>query len=478
MTHRIFNRPVSGSPRLLTTLIFAALLGGCATQTTLEQPTPDLPQQFSVTGSQLQPQKWWNTFADPQLNRLIDQALGGNFNLKAAVARVQQAEALAIKSGASLTPSLDASLDAGKTFHSTADSENLQLGLQASYEIDLWSRLQAAETSAQLDYLASREDLEVAALTLSADVADRWYALLTQEALVKLYQDQLKTLKDQLAIIELRFQNGQQDSEDVLQQQQQIENLRANLVAAESEQQIIQQQLALLLGQSQLSGVRLSRQLPKLAPMPATGIPADLASRRPDLKQAWLTQQSQQQGLIVAEADRLPQIHLSASLLSTSADLSTLVNDWTTGLAASLVAPLFDGGQRKAEVQRQKALVDESVHHYSQAVLEAFSDIETTLTQEASEQQQLDSVQLQLALAKKAETIKWSRYRNGDSSFLEVLTAQKSRLDLEQQQIQSHGQLLANRIAVHRAIAGDLNYAQQVLPTSSMTQQKPSGSTL
>lgn len=475
MVSRMLSHPSQKIRRLSSLLLLSIVVSGCSTQGVISQPAPELPPKFSASGVEAQQQLWWLDFSDPQLNQLIEQALSGNFDLKAVVARVKQAEALAKKSGASTLPSLDATADAGKTFQPGPDPESFQLGLKASYELDLWSRLQAAEESSQLSYLASGENLEIAALTLSADVADRWYALLTQEAFIALYEEQLATLNHQLTLLDLRFSNGQTGADDLLQQQQQIESLSASLNAAKSEQQVIRQQLALLLGQSQLPEINLTATLPELSPIPATGLPAELASRRPDLKQAWLELQSRQKDLIVADADRMPQIRLSASLLSSSQDINTLMDDWVSSLAASLTAPLFDGQQRQAEVERQQAVVEEAAHNYSQKVLSAFADIENALTKENAQQQQFDSIDVQLNLAKQSEALKWVRYGNGDTTFLDVLSAQKSRLQLEQQQLQSHGQLLADRITLHRAIAGDINYKSHVaLETTHNTMDKNS----
>ena len=454
----------------VTALLLAVFLAGCSAQQVIEQPAPELPQTFTsqqTTETISSTSSWWLDLDDKQLNLLIEQALDNNFNLRATVSKVRQAEALAVKAGASLTPSLDLTGDAARHFQSGPDYNNLQLGLRASYEIDLWSRLRAAEQSGQLDYLASRENLEITALSLTADVADRWYALLAQIALEELYVEQLATLKHQLQIIEFRFHHGQNPAEDVLQQQQQIENLNARLTSAKYQQDIIKQQLALLLGLSQWYPESLAINLPDLPPLPATGLPSEIASRRPDLKQAWFQLQSQQQNLIIAEADRLPQIRLSASVLSSASHLPQLFDDWAGSLAASLTAPLFDGKLRKAEVTRQKALLEESVNNYSQKVLSAFGEIENALTRDASQQHQWQSTQQQLNLARQAEDIKWTRYRNGGNNFLDVLNAQKSRLDLEQQLVQSHGQLLTERVILHRAIAGDIAYADQVFNEDS-----------
>ncbi|MGI9279565.1 MAG: TolC family protein, partial [Endozoicomonas sp.] len=128
---------------------------------------------------------WWQSFKDPQLNTLIEKALNDNFSLKAATDRLRQAEAVAKQSGAATAPSLNATFDGSHTNQSSGNVDQFQLGLMASYEIDLWSRLAASEASAEFDFLASREELEIAAITLSSEVASHWYELITQQSLIK-----------------------------------------------------------------------------------------------------------------------------------------------------------------------------------------------------------------------------------------------------------------------------------------------------
>ncbi|WP_252178406.1 TolC family protein [Endozoicomonas sp. 4G] len=432
------------------------LMSGCATHNPLSPPETSLPAAFSQSGNKAQTNLWWQSFNDPRLNILIEKALTDNFSLKAATDRLHQARAVARQSGAASVPSIDATFDARHSRQSSGNTDQFQIGLMASYEIDLWSRLAASEASAMFDFLASREALATAKITLSSEVARHWYELVTQESLIKLYDQQIENLTRQLSVIELRFRYGQTPAEDLLQQRQLLENLNAKRLAAEHQKQLISQQLALLTGTTELPSMAIP-ETPELKPLPSTGVPADLLSRRPDLKQAWFKVESQNQQLIMAEADRLPQIKLTASLLSSSSNLSSLMNDWATTLAAGLIAPLFDGGMRKTEVERQEAALSESLNTYSQAVLEAFTEVETALTREQSEQQQLESIDKQLSLALKTEQFKLTRYQNGDSTFLEVLTAQHSRLDLEQQKLISKGNLLAERIQLHRALAGDLN---------------------
>ncbi|WOG26837.1 TolC family protein [Endozoicomonas sp. 8E] len=458
-------------PRCLTIGTLLLLMSGCATQNTLSSPEVSLPTAFSQSGNEARNSLWWQSFNDPQLNTLIEQALTDNFSLKAATDRLRQAEAVARQSGAASLPNVDATFGGSQTRQSSNNVEQFQIGLMASYEIDLWSRLTASEASAEFDLLASQEALAIATITLSSEVARHWYELVTQQTLIKLYHKQIENLTRQLSVIELRFRYGQTQAEDLLQQQQLLENLKAKKLTAGHQKQLTSLQLAVLIGTSTLPSIDIP-ETPELKPLPATGLPADLLSRRPDLKQAWFNVERQNQQLIMAEADRLPQINLTASVLSTSSNFSSLMNDWAANLAAGLIGPLFDGGMRKAEVDRREAALSESLNAYSQAVLEAYTEVETALTREQSGQQQLKSIDKQLSLALKAEQFKLTRYQNGDSTFLEVLTAQSSRLDLEQQKLISKGNLLAERIQLYRALAGDLNTEKLVRHESIASTQQ------
>jgi len=398
-----------------------------------------------------QTSEWWRALADPQLNHLISQALSNNFTFKAAINRLQQSAAQAKQAGASLLPTLEASLDAER-----ADASNtFEFGVMVSYEIDLWSRLSASKQAAQFEYLASQQELDVAAITLSAEIALSWYQAVTLNTLITLYSQQLAVLDKQLAMLTLHQRYGQSDIEDIWQQQQLQQAQQAKLLAAKSELKVIQQQLRVLTGDMQLSLSNLPH-LSTLPALPNVGVPAQLLNQRPDLKQAWFSVQSQQQNLVVAEADRYPQIQITASLLSNSTQLSHLLSNWASELAASLLVPIIDGGMRKAEIEVQQAALNESLNLYTQQVLLAISEVETALTYEQSEQEQLSNLEQRLALASKTSQIKQLRYQNGNAEFLEVLTAEQSKLDLQQQKIESQGNLFALRVSLHRALAGNI----------------------
>ncbi len=447
----------------------STILAGCAstsmpTDSTAVLPQ-SLPQQFTATTTLLRHNeakynemaaKWWRSFNDPQLDSLISHALSNNFSFQAANNRLQQSAAKATQAGASSSPTLDVTFDAERTMQSSDSTSAFQFGVMASYEIDLWSRLSATQQAAEFDYLASQQELDVAAITLSSEIALSWYQAVTLNALIELYSQQLSVLDKQLEMLTLHHQYGQSNIEDIWQQQQLQQAQKAKLLAANRELKVIEQQLKVLTGDLSFALAGLPP-LSTLPVMPNVGVPAQLLKQRPDLKQAWYAVQSQQQSVVVAEADRYPQIQITASLLSNSTNVSDLMRNWVSKLAGSILVPILDGGARDAAIEEQQAMLNESLNTYTQKVIESISEVESALTQEQGEHDQLNNIEQRLELASKTAQIKQLRYQNGSVDFLQVLTAQQSELDLQQSKVESQGSLFALRIALHRSIAGNLN---------------------
>jgi outer membrane protein TolC len=214
--------------RGLLLAIVVTLLSGCS-MTIHDVKTPlAVPAQFSESGTSPLPDKWWESFEDPLLNGLMAQALANNFDFKTAWDRLTQAEAVAHIAGADLFPTLDADTGTTKTrFHESGqngDSGSYILGLTVSYEVDLWGRIQSSRDAAAFDAKASKEDLQTAALTLSAEVADTWYQLVEQYGQLDILNNQIDTNNQVLELVTLQFRTGQVGIADMLQQRQLVES--------------------------------------------------------------------------------------------------------------------------------------------------------------------------------------------------------------------------------------------------------------
>lgn len=450
--------------RAAAALTLGATLAACQTTTQDYQPPVTVPAAFSTTGESALPEKWWLSFDDPVLDRLVEQALSGNLTVRAAWDRLAQAEATAKKAGADLYPTLDgeAGVSGSRQRASTtsgrkeiSNDTNLSLGLSSSYEIDLWGEIRSTRDAAQYDLSASREDVRTAAITLSAEIAATWYQLVEKYGQIDLLQSQVETNEQVLDLTTLRFQRGQVSATDVLQQQQLVESSRGSMIVAQSQARVLEHRLAVLLGRSptEIEVPRINA-LATLPALPDAGLPADLVRRRPDIRKAHFAVLAADRRTAAAVADRFPRLTLNASL-STSGDyLRDLFSNWIGTLAANLAAPLFDAGLRKAEVERTRAVTAEALNDYGQTVLEALQEVEDALVQERHQRRYLDSLEKQIELSDRSLERIRDTYINGGADYLKVLDALLTNQSLERTHLEAQRTLIEYRIDLCKAIGG------------------------
>ncbi len=458
------SRPPS-SARLPAAVLLA--LAACAGPSPDDGPAPPIrvPDRFSGTGILAPPDRWWTALGDPALDALVDRALAGNLDLRAAWDRLDQAEAAARKAGAALWPKASAEADAGRSRSATrtadgqprtfATGNDFSLGVLATYEIDLWGRVRSTRDAAALAARAGREDLDAAAITLSAEVAATWVRLLDQRGQLRLLDAQIRTNEDYLELVTFRFRQGQGSAVDVLQQRQLLESTRAERHRADAERQVLEHRLAILVGQPPDAPVTAAREaLPALPPTPATGLPADLVRKRPDVRAAWFRLREADASSAAAAADRWPRLSLSARAETSADAVRDLFDNWIASLAAGLVAPLFEGGARDAEADRAQAAARERLHRYGQSILVALGEVEDAIARERRQRDVVDSLERQLALSKAAADQTRERYAKGAEDYLRVLTVLLTNQRLERDTLRGRRELIGYRIDLHRALGG------------------------
>lgn len=449
-------------------LLAAALAaGGCATKPGAYDPPVAAPERFSTTGEATLPDRWWTSFEDPVLDALVERALAGSLTLRSAWARLTQAEATARKSGADLYPGLDldagvsgaksrarASATSGKVWRIDTSSE-FSLGLSSSYEVDLWGRVRATGDAAALDAEASFEDVRTAALTLSAEVASTWFKLVETYGQIELLQNQLGTNEQVLELIEFRFRQGQVNATDVLQQRQLVEQRRGDLANVLADAAVLRNALSILLGEMPGTGdIPRVNDLTPLPPLPATGLPGELVRRRPDVRKAETQLMAADRRVAAAVANRYPKLSLTAGVSSSPEYMRDLFDNWLATLAANLVTPLFDGGERKAEVTRTRAVVEESVNDWGQTVLSAIGEVEDALVEESQQQDHIASLEAQMALSEQVIDRMRDRYLAGNIDYVSVLDALLTQQGLERTHLTAKRQLIDYRIDLCRALGG------------------------
>ena len=403
------------------------------------------------------PDQWWRAFDDAPLNQHVDEALGSNLDLKVAWQRLREARSVVDRESASLFPDLEATVDAEARRGSErgADTEQLQLGLRSSYEVDLWGRIRSRVDASRFRLRASAADYQTAALSLSAEVTRSWYRLLEARSQLDLINDQIQTNRDVLRLIEARFGRGQTQSVDVLRQRQLLESTREQKLSIESRIQVLEHQLAVLLGQPPRSAVEQGqRALPDLPPLPETGLPVELVQRRPDVRRAYNRLKAADADLAAAVSNQYPRLTLNASLSTREDEASDLFDNWASAFAGNLVAPLIDAGQRDAEVERSRSVRQQRLFEYGQTILTAFREVEDALIQEKKQRRRIESLEEQLRLANATYKQLRLEYFNGVTDYIDVLNTLTDRQELRRNLLSAELELLEFRIALYRALAG------------------------
>lgn len=423
------------------------------------QPLFQMPAAFSSQGVEPVPEKWWQSFDDPQLNTVIEEAMASNFTIRSAWDRLTQAEQTAIKASASQWPSATYFGGAERTGRDTSGTTTYATdyfaGVSAAYEVDLWGRIKSAQQAAVLDARSAQENVNAAAMTLSAAIAKTWYQLAESKQQEQLIGRQIETNQKILEVIKLQFRQGQVGAADVFSQEQLIQSSRSQLIQVQETIAVLQHQLSILTGKTPgLWWSDASIELVTLGQLPKIDVPAVVIQRRPDVVSAYRTVQAADQRLASAIAAQYPAISLSASVETSGENVSDLFDDWLGNLAANLSGPLFDAGSRKAEAERTRAVLSEKLNTYSQSVLGALQETEDAITQESHQRMYIESLQKQLALAHNVYERTYEYYLKGQLDYLRVLTALVSMQGLEQRELTARRILIDRRIDLCRSIAG------------------------
>ena len=448
--------------RLLFKMIIILLVGfafGCNSEVKTI-PTPvSLLEEFSGTGSSALPDTWWQVFEDETLNELIERALTDNFNLKSVWDRLTQAEAIAEKAGATLWPQANLSGNASRirqeNEYDTIYSNQYSLGISVNYEVDIWGRIRSSRQAALLDVDASREDVHATAILLSTRIAGVWYQLAEAQAQIKIIRKQLDTNDKVLEIITTQFRKGKARVADVLRQRQFVESSRGQLIRAREQVEVLQNELAVLLGTAPGTlETQTEAQLIDLPALPATSVPAELIQRRPDVRRAYLAVQAADQRVASAIADQFPRLSLSAGVETSGMEARDLFDNWLANIAGNLIQPVFDGNRRKAEVKRTKAVLSQTIHQYGEQVLLSLQEVEDALTQERRQAEYLKNLGVQLETSRQVVERTRESYLKGQLEYIRVLDALASFQSLERNHLTAKRLLIDRRIDLCRALAG------------------------
>lgn len=436
--------------------IAALLFWGCRNQKEIADPV-SIPPSFSNSGDAPVEDLWWKSFRDESLNAVVDSALQSNFSLRTAWERLRESNAIADRESSALFPDLEmfASGREDRYSESRENSNQIELGLSSVYEIDLWGRIGSAVDAEQLRAEASLYDYQTAALTLAAEVVRTWYRLADAQNQLSLINEQVETNRNLLELLNNRFEVGQVQSVDVLRQEQLLEATREQKLTAEAEVQALEHQLGLLLGRTPQLGVpSRPEELPDLSDLPETGLPAQLIQKRPDVMRAFTELRAADHDLAAAISNQYPRLSISASASTVSENAGDLFQNWALSAAGNLLAPVFYGGQLRAEADQNEALRNQRFYEYGETILIAFREVEDALIREEKQRESIRSIERQLELADQAYRQLKLRYLNGSGNYLDVLTALDDIQQLRRDHLTARLVLVEYRISLYRSLGG------------------------
>ena len=450
--------------RSITLLLLTSALGGCSLWNEFTKPAVDQPVNWQSTadGSGVWPDTtWWQNFGMAELDRLVVEASAGNLDLRAAVARVAQAQANAKIAGAAIYPTVGVDSTVVRTTRinnsNTSSSNSYQLGLSVGYEVDLFGRIRATENAALARLESSRFDQEALALTVSANVALTYFQLLALRERIALANESLDNSRRLLLLLDEQRRIGTSSDLEVAQQRLSVAQLAGAIPGLRQAERTTLSTLALLLGRLpqnfQVAGQRLSAV--KTPPVKG-GIPSEVLFRRPDVRAAEADLKAAHLDIGAARAARFPRIQLTLDSGVTSTALSGLFGPagFLITLVGGLTAPIFEGGRLQAQQELSQARYEELMETYRTATLSAFRDVENALSGAAQFRQQLAFAREARNQAREAYRLADLRYRAGTVDFITVLDAQRSIISTDDAVVQAQLSQMSALVDLYKALGG------------------------
>jgi multidrug efflux pump len=455
------------------------------------KPTNEVPAQFrdaTTTGWKVGTPsdsyargKWWEVFADETLNELEEAATSHNQSVKAALARVEQARATARVTRSQLFPNLNFDPSLARQKYSPNQIPNFgdvtantfTMPLDLSYEIDLWGRVRRGFESARAEAQAGVADFFTAQLTVQSEVAQNYFTLRSTDNQRGIVRDTLKLRQEAYDVIKSRADAGTGNELDVARARTELITTESELLGLERSRSQLENAIAVLTGRPgpEFTLADVGHYHPAVPAIPA-GLPAELLERRPDVAAAERQLAAANARIGVAKAAFFPSFRLTASGGYVSGELDTLFNwdshVWSIGPSVSL--PIFAGGRNRAGLARARAVYEEAIAHYRQGVLVAFAEVQENLSGLKFLSDQAAVAERAAASAVEAARLARVRYDAGIVSYLDVVEAERTALQVHRESARVQGQRRIATVQLIKALGGGWN--SQILGVAQISEKK------
>jgi NodT family efflux transporter outer membrane factor (OMF) lipoprotein len=451
--------------RALCSILAAAVLAGCALQSPPARdelarealPNFKVPAGWAAhsAGSGAVGDRWLASFKDPELDALVQEALAYNPDLRVAAARVEQAMAYVKVAGATLYPQVNLLARGGGKM--SGDSSGLEgVGVFANWELDLWGRVRAGQEAARSQYASAALDAEYARQSLAALVAKSWF-LATEARLQKATAEEMVAASArQLGFAQDRLRVGRGDEYDVTLAQAALATYQDSVRSLDLAYQQSLRALETLAGRYPAAAAAVPEQFAAIPGPVPVGMPSELLERRPDVVAAERRVAAAFYRTEEAKAARLPRISLTAAVTSISSELFVLKeqNDPVWSAGASLLAPLFLGGQLQAQVEIRTAEQKQAVAEYGRVGARAFGEVENALSVEFALQDR--EIILKRAVAENERALEFAnvRYRVGSGDLRAVQQQSLALFAARTALLRVQSERLVQRVNLYLALGG------------------------
>ncbi|UEP27902.1 MULTISPECIES: efflux transporter outer membrane subunit [unclassified Burkholderia] len=487
-------RPLSAAVAVAT----AVLLAGCAVGPDYHRPDTSIPAAFKEAPAGwkvAQPADradrgpWWTVYNDPQLDALIGKLNASNQTIAQSAAAYRQARALVTEARAAYFPTVGLTASgsrarSGRTSTSSSSSSfgssssisnSYSVGLDASWEPDLWGKVSRSVSAQRAGEAAAAADLANARLSQQALLAQTYFQLRTSDALQKLLDDTVKSYGESLKLTQNQYAQGVAARADVIQAQTQLQSAQAASIDNGVARAQYEHAIATLIGEPASTFSLPPNPLTAQPPITPIDVPSALLERRPDIAAAERRAASANEQIGVAIAAFFPTLTLSATggfQSSVWSQLFTLpARFWTVG--PQLAATLFDAGLRAAQTDAARATYDQDVAAYRLAVLTAFQDVEDNLASQRILAQEVDVQRQAVDSAEQALAIVTNQYKAGTVAYLNVLSAQTTAFTAQQKLATISGQRMVSSVGLVKALGGGWDASDMARETGEMAAPAP-----
>ncbi|KVR50063.1 efflux transporter outer membrane subunit [Burkholderia ubonensis] len=493
------RRPLAAAVAFAT----AVLLAGCAVGPDYHRPDTPMPAAFKEAPAGwkvAQPADgadrgaWWRVYGDPQLDALIDKLNASNQTIAQSAAAYRQARALVAEARAAYFPTVGltasgsrsrsrsprASLSSGSSSSfgggsSGSIGNSYSVGLDASWEPDLWGKVSRTVGAQRAGEAAAAADLANARLSQQATLAQTYFQLRTADTLQMLLDDTVASYARSLQLTQNRYAQGVAARADVIQAQTQLQSAQAAAIDNGVARAQYEHAIATLIGEPASTFSLPPLPLTAEPPVTPVGVPSALLERRPDIAAAERRAAAANEQIGVAISAFFPTLTLSAQggvQSSVWSNLFTLpARFWTVG--PQLAATLFDAGLRAAQTEAARATYDQDVAAYRLSVLTAFQDVEDNLASQRILAREIDVQRQAVDSAEHALAIVTNQYKAGTVDYLNVLTAQTTAFSAHQKLATIAGQRMVSSVGLVKALGGGWDVSQIARETGGVAAPAP-----